>query len=63
MNTKFNDVGTLDMLLASGSPGSAAAWLRYTEMLQAEQRSAEQDVVSTVAKKVRQRGKDFNFLP
>ena len=63
MNAKSNNAGSLAMLLASGSPGSAAAWLRNIEFLQAEHRSEGKDAVSEVARKVEQDGKGFSFLP
>ena len=51
MNTNANKGRTQDMLFASGSPGSAAAWFRNDETLEAEQRKAKKDVVSRAAEK------------
>lgn len=63
MNTKWNDTGTLAMLLAAGSPGSASAWFRNTEALHTEQLATGKDLVSEFARKTKRHGNEFSFLP
>jgi hypothetical protein len=63
MNTKANRGRTLDMLFAAGSPGSAAAWFRNDESLEAEQRRAKRERVLSADQQSQQRNKDFNFFP
>jgi hypothetical protein len=62
MNKNANKGRTLDMLFAGGSPGSAAAWFRNDESLEAEQRKAKKNIASSAAEG-QQRNKDFNFFP
>lgn len=63
MKTNGNKGRTLDMLFACGSPGSAAAWFRNDESLEAEQRTAKKNRVLRATEKDHQRNKDFNFFP
>ncbi len=63
MTTNSNRGRTLDMLFASGSPGSAAAWFRNDEALEAEQRTLKKDPIWGGTEKDQQRNKDFNFFP
>ena len=63
MNCKTDRIDDFAMLLASGSPGSALAWLRNTEAELVRRPAAAEDAFSRVVDELDNSGRHFNFLP
>jgi len=63
MNSKTNRIDEFAMLLASGSPGSALAWLRKTGAEPVRRPAAAEDAVARIVEETHNRGGQFNFHP